>query len=271
MSLLGVGSGMPGLVLYKSLQSSQTKRFEEYAERPTVNREVEYFAAEIKNIESADDLVDNYRLKQFVLQAFGLEELQNSNGLLKRVLTDDLGAEDAFAYRMRDPRFVEIASALRLDRGVETITSDAAIGEIIERYLVQGFELDIGEQNIATRQALYFKRSIKDVENVFQIMADPTMKEVVRVAVGLPEQINQIDFDKQTEQFESKVDVDRLSDEEYIEDLVTKFLIRKDAEAASAAISQGGGIVSLFAATPLPGQSQGNTFQAVSFNLNILV
>ncbi len=242
----GGGNGLSAMANYRMLETSRDSRFDAYADQPTVQRELDYFAEKIRTIESADDLLKDWQLKTFVLKAFGLEELERSDHMVKRILTDDLENQDeALAYRMQDPRFPEMAVTLRLDLGTAKIKSPATIQEVAQRYLLNGFEKLVGEDSIATRQALYFERKIGKAENIFQVMADPTLKEVARVAGGLPTDISRLDFDRQAALYEKAIDVTRLKDQDYLKDLVERFLVRSDMEngAGTAAAS---GLVSLF-------------------------
>lgn len=239
------GNGMSAMTNYRMVDANKEQRFTAYVDQPTVKRELAYFAEKIATIESADDLINDWQLKSFVLQAFGLEDLQQSNHMLKRILTDDLtDNETALAYRMNDERFRDIATTLRLDQGVDRIKSAEVIGAITERYLVNGFEKQVGQDSLATRQALYFERKIGAVTNIYQIMADPTLKEVARVAGGLPTDIARLDFDRQAELYERTVDIEKLKDEDYVSGMIDRFLVRKDMESGGGTAA--GGIVSLF-------------------------
>jgi hypothetical protein len=244
-SLGGGGNGMSAEMNYRMVQENRERRFNAYIDAPTTQREIDFFAEKIGEIDSADDIIDDFRLKNFVLQAFGLEELENSNHMIKRILTDDLGEEDALAYRMNDPRFQDIAFALRLDQGVETMKDPETINAVVQRYLINGFEKQVGEDSVAARQAMYFKRKIGKVENVFQLMADRTFKEVARVGGGLPSEIARLDFDKQVELYEKNVDVEKLKDPKYVDDLINRFLIRSDLESGGG-FDANAGIVGLF-------------------------
>jgi len=252
------GNGLSAMTNYRMLETSREQRFEAYTKQPTVQRELAYFAEKITGIESADDLLEDWQLKTFVLKAFGLEELERSDHMVKRILTDDLENQDeALAYRMQDPRFPEMAVTLRLDQGTAKIKSPATIQEVAQRYLLNGFETQVGQDSIATRQALYFERKIGKAANIFQVMADPTLREVARVAGGLPTDISRLDFDKQAALYEKSIEVDRLKDPDYVKELVERFLVRADMESG-AGTAAANGIVSLFQ----PGGG---------FNVNLLV
>ena len=214
-SLGGTGNGLSAEMNYRMIQDNYDRRFQAYIDSPQTTRDLDYFSEKIAEIESADDIIDDYRLKQIVMQAFGLEDLENSNHMLKRILTDDLDDEEnpSLALLMNDPRFQDAATTLRLDKGIETIQSTDVLSKITKRYLINGFEKQVGEDSIGARQALYFQRNIGEAENVFQVMADPTLKEVARLAAGLPQEVARLEFDKQVELFEKNLDVEQFQDE----------------------------------------------------------
>jgi hypothetical protein len=249
-SLGGGGNGMSAEMNYRLVQQNREQRFNAYVDSPKTQREIDYFGEKIAELESPDDVIQDYRLKKFILQSFGLEDLENSNYMLERILTDDLGSEDALAYRMNDPRFQDIAITLRLDQGIETIQTPDVVNKIVQRYLINGFEKEVGDDNVAARQAMYFKRNAGSMENIFQLMADPTLKEVARLGAGLPAEIARLDFDRQAELYEKNIQVEQLKDPKYVDDLINRFLIRSDLE-------NGGGFNADSAMVGLFGNSSG--------------
>jgi hypothetical protein len=131
---------------------------------------------------------------------------------------------------MNDPRFQDIAFTLRLDQGIATIQTPDVINKIVQRYLINGFEKEVGEGSMAARQAMYFKRNAGSMENIFQLMADPTLKQVARLGAGLPSEIARLDFDRQADLYKKNIDVEQLKDPKYVDDLINRFLVRTDLE-----------------------------------------
>jgi hypothetical protein len=263
---------MPGMLVRSMLEKTQDKQVEAYRQEPMVERSIEYFRENAKNIESVDALIDDFQLKTFLLEAFGLEQFAPQNGFVKKLLTEDFNDPGSLARQMLDPRISAMAEELRLDKGMGYFKSDANIESLIELHVAAGFEKKIGEQNMANRQVMYFERKLPDVENIFNLMADKTLKEVARVAGGLPEQVAQLDFDKQVELFESKINMEKLkSDPEYLDELMRTYLIRKDAETAGQ-FGVGMQMAGLFSIVQPIGSDQGSAgFQPASFGVNIVV
>lgn len=230
MSGLGVSfAGMSATTQYRLLQGESGKNIRSvYEENPQVQLTVERFRDELATVKTTDDVTENFTIREFIKQAFGLEQLEGQDALLNKVLTEPVNDPRSLANRLNDPRFQLVAQTLRLDLGVEQLQDPAVVDDIVDRYLQNGYEIQQGESNGAVRQALYFERIASDVENIFQLYADQTLREVVRVVGRLPEQISQLDFEDQIRRYEAAIDVERLSDPEYIDSLVRDFLIIND-------------------------------------------
>lgn len=240
----GGGNSMPGQLLFNSLTKTQAQQFEAFQKEPLIERDLNYFMDNIGKVETAEELLDDYRLKKFVLEAFGLEEDLNKDAFIERILTDDLEGEDALAYRMVDNRYAELATALRLDTGNSILQDTGAMGELAARWLVNSFEKDMGEQNANVREAMYFRRKAPDIANMYQILGDKALREVVMTVSGLPAQMVNQPIEKQAEALESKINLDEFKDPDYVDNLMRQYLAIKDAENGANTIDSG--IVNLF-------------------------
>jgi hypothetical protein len=231
-------------MLYRTTQATFDRQFQTYAKQPLVERQVQYFRETAPTKLSAKDVLDDWQLRQFILQSFGLEELQNSRALVERILTDDLDSEDALVWRMNDPRFVRMATTLRFDQGVGKLQFPSVVEDIVGRFRTNGFEAQIGDQNLAVRQAMYFERRAPDLQNVYQILGDKALRDVAVTAAGLPQETARMDIDKQAKLLSESLDVAKLKDPAYVEDYVQRYLARVDA-AAGPSTAQAG-ILQLF-------------------------
>ena len=238
MNITGSGGGLPAHMLYTASTAQWDRRVQDYEEKPAVQRSVDQFLDRINQVETPEELLDDYELRTFILQAYNIdEELHNATGLLKKVLLEDLEAEDALAYQMTDQRFLKMATDLRLDQGLDVVKSVEGQTTLINSYYTIGVEMDLGDQNASVREALYFRRTAGDVESVYQILSDNALRTVVFGAYNIPPEIAYQDVDKQAAAIERHIDVDRLSDADYREELVDRYLLNQDR-------TQGGGAAS---------------------------
>ena len=229
-----IASGMPPLMSYRLVKDTQEQQLQTYREQPLVERSIQSFRDKAASATTVEEVLNDWEMRTFILQAYGLSELSNSRALVDQILTDDLTQENATALVLRDNRFRDMALTLRLDEGLDSLKNAAIQEVIIKRYENNGFEEEIGEVDISVRQALYFERSIGASDTIFQLMSDATLKEVFVTAFGLPQEFNLLDFDKQVDILTEKIDVDRLKDPEYIGKIVNDFLFQKSLQQASA-------------------------------------
>lgn len=243
--MIGLGGvGLSAQMLYRTTQATFDRQFQAYAKQPLVERQVEYFRETAPQKLTVKEFLDDWQLRQFTLQAFGLEELQNSRALVERILTDDLDSEDALVWRMNDPRFVRMATTLRFDQGLGKLQFPNVVDDIVQRFRTNGFEAQVGDQNIAVRQAMYFKRRAPEIQNMYQVLGDKVLRDVAVTAAGLPQETARMDIEKQARLLEQKLDLKQLKDPVYLEKYIQGYLARVDATSGPS-IAQAG-ILQLF-------------------------
>lgn len=89
-----IGTGLTAWSLLKQTMDTQTAAFEA---SPELISDTEYFAANIGNVETPEDLVSDYRLLTVALGAYGLDEDINSQFFIKQILEQGTEADDALA------------------------------------------------------------------------------------------------------------------------------------------------------------------------------
>ena len=257
------GIGMPPQLLYQTTTQQWDRQFDTYKEQPTVQRSVDHFLEAVAAAETPEDLIDDYQVRTFILQAYNIDEsFQNSTALLKQVLTEPLESEDALVHGMQDPRFLKMATDLRFDEGLDVINSTDGQATLIHNYYTMGIEMDVGDQNLAVRESLYFRRTASDVETPYQILSDNALREVVFGAFNIPKEVSYQDVDKQADLIADYVEVDRLGDAEYREEIVQRYLMNKEIETQSASSA---GVLTLF--QPVQGYAGGVPSFQIGLNL----
>ena len=78
---------------------------------PIISREMAYYKENITQISTVDEFLDDDRLYNYAMKAFGLEELTYAKGLMRQVLESDLNDENSFANLLEDTRYKTMAAA----------------------------------------------------------------------------------------------------------------------------------------------------------------
>lgn len=217
---------------------------------PMTKREVDYFKANIGTITSVDGLMKNDRLYRFVLESFGLESEVNSRALIRKVLEGGVTDKNSMANRMNNRQFKEMASTLRIaeDQGA-TLKEPATVDAIVNRLIQVRMEKKAGEQNEAVRLALNFQRVAPTLNNWYDVMGDKALSAVVRTAFDLPDQVAQLDVDRQKDIYEKKIPFKDLKDPEKVQKLMNRFAVMYDIKNGTGGSATSSVVSTLFASS----------------------
>jgi hypothetical protein len=108
ISSLGIPDGVVG---WKLLQQATPTSFTAFINDPVLKQQIAYFEQNAPKATTAQALLGNYQLQNFVLTAFGLSSEQGMTGLMDKVLNSAPNSRTSFAASLTDSRFAAIANA----------------------------------------------------------------------------------------------------------------------------------------------------------------
>lgn len=235
---------------------------EAVATRASDKREIDYFIANIGQITTGEDLINNTRLYRFAMTAFGLESETYAKGLMKKVFEEGVEDDLARANRMTDNRYRDIAAAFGFaEVGGERTNNPSFVASVINKYVSQKVETD--QANDGVRLSLYFERKSGGIENWYDVLADPALREVARVGLGFPNEINALDVDRFVEKLEDRFDIEDFQDPVKRSDFLKKFAIRWDVEQTANGVSNTPSSTAISLIAPLTGGTSGGMSLAI--------
>lgn len=185
--------------------------------------EVNYYLETIPEITSIDDFLADDRVVSFALAAHGFDGAVGKERL-REMLEGGVDDPESPALKQDDERFARFVESFNFARyGEDATTVNEAQEPTVDRYLRQSLEEDAGEQNEGVRLALYFERKAPDIESFMGILADPALAEVMRTALGLPDEIAQADIDQQVAMMERRFDIEDFKDPEKLDEFLKQF------------------------------------------------
>ncbi len=193
---------------YRLIASDLQTSLKRVADQPDVKRETEYYLAQIGKVKSVDDFFADSRLYNYVMKAHGLEDMAYAKAFMRKVLTEGVDDKDAFANKLSDNRYKELAEALNFARHGELATTFERAGKgVADKYLRQTLEVSAGEDNTGVRLALYFERMASSITSGYSIIADDALAQVVRTALQLPGEFAGTDVDRQAAYYEKALNL----------------------------------------------------------------
>ncbi len=209
---------------YRMISADLTKSIERVKNQPMVQRETEYYLENIAKVKSIEDLVSDARLFRYAMKAHGLEDMTYAKAFMVKALEGGIDEKDSFANKLTDKRYVEFVETFNFARhGEATTVFTKAQQGTVDKYLRQTLEEDAGAQNEGVRLALNFARNAADINNAFDILANPAYSKVVRTVLGLPDSFATADIDKQAAMIEKRIDLEDFKDAEKLEKFLTRF------------------------------------------------
>lgn len=227
-------------VLYNSIAQDYTKSLSETAAEPTVARATQYFLANIGKVTSAAQLVNNSQLYQYVMTAFGLQDMTNAKALIIKVLNGG-SSSSGFAASLNDARYIALVSAFDFAADGATTTSSSsskAAATTVENYYQQALESQTGQENQGAQMALYFARMVPEITNPYSILADTTLLSVFETAFNLPVSFSEENIDVQANTVSQLLNISKLqSDPTYQNQFLQRFTAMYDAQNPTGSTS----------------------------------
>ncbi|UFN48298.1 DUF1217 domain-containing protein [Roseomonas sp. OT10] len=224
----GIGSALAWTIFQRQGEALQD-RFEAQKDN---TRDVARFREMAAKITSVEELLKDRRSLSMVLEAFQLEDEIDKKALLRKLMTQDPGAETSLANRLTDSRYRQLAAAFG-GRTDAPLGKAALVDSLIDKALTNRFEKAAGDGNAGLREALYFKRQIGDVTSIAGLMGDKALTAVVKGALNLPDSFGLLDYDQQKAILTKRVDTGDFSDPKAVRKMVQRYLTAQDASSTS--------------------------------------
>ena len=173
------------------------------ADDPTVAQATKYFQANIGSITTPAQLVNNARIFNYVMNAFGLGNMTYAKSLIQKVLEQGTLNPAALANTLNNPNIHALAQTFDFPLyGADTTKTIAATSDVVNRYVMQTLETSQGQQNPGVQLALYFQQNASKITNGYSILADKNLLTVVQTTLGISSYTSAENIDLQAQQLD---------------------------------------------------------------------
>ena len=260
-SLYGAGSGGDSLLAslygYGSRQSSagtvnpiaaltqakagEAKQVALTARDPAVRRDITQFTQALTRARTPGDLLSDPVALKVLLTANGLGDQVAHTALAKQALLSDPAKADALVNKLRDTRWKSVNQTFGFaTKGLSVLRTPAATAAVTQGYAEVVWRRSLNQTTPGLANALDFTKRASTISTVDQVLSDPTFREVITMALGVPKQIAFQNLPAQETAITSRIDLTKFKDPKFVDHFTQRYLIAA-ADAAQSAGSSGGG------------------------------
>jgi hypothetical protein len=219
-------------------EQNQTQEIAATAAQPSVARTIASFTQAVNGATSVDQLLSDPTVMNVLLTANGLGDQTDYKALATKALESDVNHPDSLVNQLSDTRWKTVASTYNFaTQGLAAIQTPQAIAAISQAYAQTVWEQNEDAATPGLANALSFKATAASVTSVDQILGDPTMRTVVTTALGIPQQIAFQSINAQEKAITDRLDVTKLQDPQFVEDLAQRYLIANVQNSSSSSSS----------------------------------
>lgn len=230
-------TGMSSQLALKLLDATETREMQTIQDSPANARAIQNFKDQAASITSAKDLVSNYDVYSFVMQAYDLKDQMFGKAMIQKILESDSSQTGSLISQMTDPRFTAFYKAMGFtsDGTQNTNFSDPTWQDkIVQQFVQQTYINDEASQNSTVGTALEFRQKAPAVSSWYDILKDKNMGAFMRRVLNLPDGMVNQSLDQQVAAFQQKYDITKLQDPAEVQKLVQKYVITSDALDSAA-------------------------------------
>ena len=229
---------------YMMIANNQDRYQTLTANEPMVKAQTEYYQANIANVKTPSDLVNNYRLFSYVMTAYGLGDMISyGKGEIQKIMEEGTSDGSSLVYKLNNPQIMALAQTFDFQtNGTDTTQMDPAKNGVVNSYYEQTLESDQGQTNPGVQMALHFQAHASDITSAYNILADKSLLNVVETALGISQYISYEDIDTQAKLITGDLQnagyaISDFQDPAKVQKFVERFSVMYDASGANTSLS----------------------------------
>ena len=172
---------------YQSMTRDMARTTTQVENEPQVKRETEYYLANIGKVKTVDDFVNNTRLFNYAMKAFGLGDMAYAKAFMVKVLNEGVSDSDSFANKLTDPRYKAFAAAFNFEADKDGATTYVAAQKgVTDRYALTAIQNGVSPDNpILQQQTEDYLKQVVDVKSIDDFLNNDTVYTYAMKAFGL--------------------------------------------------------------------------------------
>lgn len=203
---------------------------------PGVARDVAAFTSAVREARTVQDILRNPAARRVLLTASGLGDQINNTALVDRALLSDPANPRGLANRLSSTNASFLTAARTFQfatRGLAVIQNEDVLRTVSDSYISTLRRQDLDQVTPGLSNALAFRETAASLTSEFAILGNPVARDVITTAFGVPQQIAVQPLISQQQAIRSVVDVSRLQDTAFVDNIARRYLIALNSNGVS--------------------------------------
>ena len=233
---------MTTLSSYLTISNNLAKWQQITAKEPANALQSKYFQANIGKATTISSFVNNPRLFNYAMNAFGLGSMTYAKGMMTKVLQQGVTSSKSLANTLNNPNILAFAKAFNFAaNGTSTTSSSSLVSSVVSQYNENALETEQGQQNPGVQLALYFQQHAPNVTDMYSVLGDKNLLTVVQTALGISSSTSAEPVDRQYKLRSTQLYVADFKDPKKLQAFISRFSAMYDATNSSSASGSGSG------------------------------
>ncbi|MBX3579396.1 MAG: DUF1217 domain-containing protein [Rhizobiaceae bacterium] len=172
---------------YLMISRDLPKALSRVEKQPVVDRESDYYLANIGKVKTIEEFVKNDRLFKFAMKAHGLEDMTYAKAFMIKALKEGIATSDTFANKLTDKRYAQFVASYNFAKyGEHATTYTRALHEVPGNFDKQ-VKLSATTPGLTfmSNETGYYLANIGNVTSIDDFMGDSRLLSYALTAFGL--------------------------------------------------------------------------------------
>lgn len=225
----------PGTALDNALKT-EAKSVAAIAKQPQVARDLAAFRTAVAQAKTPSDLLSNPAALKVLLTANGLADQAAYPALAKKALLSNTAKPSSLASKLTNPQFLATAKTFDFaNKGLANLKSPAVLDTITNGYAEVQWRRGLDANTPGLSNAIDFRMRAKTIKTVDQVLGDPTFREVITTALGIPKQIAFQSLTAQEHAVGTRIDIAKFGNPKFVDQFTKRYLVAAANTTASTA------------------------------------
>jgi hypothetical protein len=205
------------------------------AAQPEVQRDVAQFVKALATAKTPAEFLANPIALKVLLTANGLGAQAGNTALATKTMLSDPSQPNALANKLPDGRWLTLNKTYQFaSKGLSVLSDPKTIALITSGYTEVLWRQSLDKTTPGLSNALDFQKRASTITDIDQVLGDPTFRDVITTALGVPKEIAFQTLTAQEDAISRRIDLTKFKDPKFIDQFTQMYLIAAQQNASQS-------------------------------------